>query len=131
MVEVAVRIWATEPQARGHPCRGFELDGLAASGLRTDERLGYWSGCPTRPLTVVSGEDSANGKILVQIRPVQSERRKLDVVELVAGLTLQAWVAAQRKRDLQPALHHHVDLPISMMGTQRFVNQGAHSTYGL
>ncbi len=53
------------------------------------------------------------------------------MIELVKGLTLEAWIASQRKGNLQSALHHNVDLPVSGMGVQRLISQSTHSTSGL
>jgi hypothetical protein len=48
------------------------------------------SSCLARPLAIVSGEDAPNRQILVEIRPVQAERRKLNVIQLLRRLAFQA-----------------------------------------
>ena len=53
------------------------------------------------------------------------------MIELVQGLTLEARIALQRKGYLQSALHHDVDLPVSIMGVQGLISQSTHSTSGL
>lgn len=89
------------------------------------------SGGLGRPLAVIPGQDPPDGQVLVQLGPVEAERRELDVIERRVGLVFQPGIPPDGKRDLQTALHRDVDPPVLMAGRDGLVNQGAHATYGL
>src|SRR6059036_1269687 len=81
--------------------------------------------------SVVAGEYPFNRQILVQIGPVEAKRRKFDAVKLSVWFAFQSGITANRKRDLQPALHTDMNLAILVMGRDRLINQCAHASIEL
>lgn len=79
-------------------------------------------------LTEVTLQEAAEGKVFVQVRPVQSKRRKLDVIELFLGPAGKSRILRHGKLDLRPALHRDDDRTFAEAGGASRVTQGVHAT---
>src|SRR5687767_11577899 len=79
------------------------------------------------PRAVLAGEYAFDGKVFVEIRPMQAEGRHLNIVELCVWLAFQARVTGDWKGNFEAAVHPDVDLCILMKGGNRLINQCAHS----
>jgi hypothetical protein len=79
------------------------------------------------PSAIIPRKDSLNGKILIQVGPMQTKRRNFNVIELIVRLSREARIPSDGKCDLQPTFHRHVDFPASVLRRNRLINQCAHS----
>ena len=99
--------------------------------MRGESRLGFLQVCalrrPVRPLSEISRENSTNREILVEIRPVEPERREFDVVELRFGPGRESRVRRDRERHFHSTLHLNVDAACDVFRSRWLVNQGVHS----
>ena len=77
-------------------------------------------------LAVITFEQAAKGKILVQFRPVQTERRNLNPVQLRRRAVREPGIFGRRETDFRTALHAHDDFSVHVGGGYGGVSQGIH-----
>ena len=80
-------------------------------------------------LPVIAGQQTSQGQVLVQIRPMDPEGRYLHPIQLLRRAWRKSTVPGYRKPDLLPALHHDDDLAISVDGRLRTIGQSSHATH--
>jgi hypothetical protein len=78
-------------------------------------------------LAVVPPDDPSHREILIDLGPVQSERRYLNVTENFMRLPLQSWIPSNRERQYVAALHLDADLAILVGCLYGLIYQGAHA----
>lgn len=74
-----------------------------------------------RMLSVIACEETAEGKVLIQIRPMEAEGRNLDPVQLLGRPERQPGIASHWKSHLSSALHRNYDLPVLEDGRPRAI----------
>lgn len=72
-------------------------------------------------LTVITCQQSMEGKILVQIRPVNPKRGNLNPAQLLRGPLCEPGIAVNSKTNFIPALHRNDYLSIPEDGRTRAI----------
>ena len=63
-------------------------------------------------LAIIPFEQSTKRQVLIQVRPVQTERRNLDVVQLSGRAAREPEIFRNRKTNLRAAFHADDDEPV-------------------
>src|SRR6185503_12055015 len=79
-------------------------------------------------LSVVPFKQPAKRQVFIEIRPVESKRRNLDVVQLLRRAASQPWIFRGWKTNLPTAYHSDNDEAVHMFCRTRAVSQSIHST---
>ena len=80
-------------------------------------------------LAIVAFHDPAQGKVFVEIGPVEAEGGDLDVVKLLLGAQGQTWILRHRETNFNAASHPDEDVPRLVRRSQHAVSQGAHASH--
>ena len=83
-----------------------------------------------RALPEVACEGAPHREILVELRPVEAERRELDPFELRFRPAFETRIPGHGKRQLEAAGQDHADLPVSIRSGNGPIDQGAHAKSG-
>ena len=84
-----------------------------------------------RALPEVACEDAPHREILVELRPVEAERRELDPLELRFRPAFETRIPGHGKRQLEAAGQDHADLPVSIRSGNGAIDQRAHAKSGV
>lgn len=91
------------------------------------------SGCsfarpPCSALSVIAFGNPPQGKIFIEIGPMQPKGRNLDVVQLLGRSSRKTGILRDWELNLRAALQRDQNLTIPKNGGTGSVNQGAHAT---
>ena len=81
-------------------------------------------------LSVIALSDAADGKIFVQVRPVEAKGRQLDLVQLSRGGVGETRILECGKTKLCATLQDNKNNAVPRTRGARCVNQGAHASCG-
>ena len=81
-------------------------------------------------LAEVAVEEAAEEEVFVEVGPVETERGKLDVIELRGRAAGEARVFRDGETEFHAALHDEDNLAIEVEGAAGGVSQGVHAIFG-
>lgn len=82
-------------------------------------------------LAMVALQQAAEGKVFVQVWPVQPKGGDFDVIELLGGAASEPGIVGDRKAKFISAFHRDNDAAFAVAGRARFIGQGVHATFRL
>lgn len=79
-------------------------------------------------LAMIALQQAAEGKVFIQVRPVQPKGGDFDVVELLGVAASEPGIVCDRKAKFISAFHRDDDAAFAIGGRARFIGQGVHAT---